>query len=126
MFYMITQEQIDAISRGESPSASLAKEAKEKSEQEEADAKKSTDERLQDAFRSCKEAGMKLPRRLLGIVDRETGKMTDQFTVMEGHEEEVSKIIMDAFIEQLDIELMDRGLIMYEDEDEDKEDDECG
>lgn len=114
MFYGISQEQIDAITLG-SPS-SKAKEAKERSEQEESDAQKSTDERLQDAFRSCKEAGMKLPRRLLGIVDRETGKMTDQYTVMEGHEEEVSKIIMDAFIEQLDIELQERGLIEYEED----------
>jgi hypothetical protein len=44
--------------------------------------------------------------------------MTDQFTIMEGHEEEVSKIIMDSFLTQLDIELEERGLIVYEEEDE--------
>lgn len=105
---------IEAYGRGEVPAT---KEATEKAEQVAADAKKSPEEKLQDGFRSCKEAGRKLPKRLLGVVDRETGKMTDQFTVMEGHEAEVSRIIMDSFLDQLDIELRERGLI-EDDEDE--------
>ena len=90
--------------------------AKEKAEQDAADAKKTSEERLADGFRSCVEAGHKLPKRLLGIVDRETGKMTDQFTVLEGHKEEVSRIIMDSFLTQLDIELKERGLIIEEED----------
>ncbi|KKN88838.1 hypothetical protein LCGC14_0244450 [marine sediment metagenome] len=109
----VTPEMLAAMQRGTYVSPA-SKEAKEKAEQVAADAKKTPDEKLRDGFRSCKEAGKKLPRRLLGIVDRETGKMTDQYTVMEGHEKEVSKIIMDAFLEQLDIELLERGLIVDE------------
>lgn len=121
-WFGISAEQLQAMARGEtSIPNSVSQEAKEKSEQKAADAKKSTEELLRDAFYSCKEAGKKLPRRLLGIVDRETGKMTDQFTVMEGHEEEVSKIIMDSFLEQLDIELQERGLIADEEDEEDNE-----
>lgn len=109
----ITPEMMASMQRGTYVSPA-SEEAKEKAAQAASDAKKTPDERLRDGFRSCKEAGKKLPRRLLGIVDRETGKMTDQYTVMEGHEKEVSKIIMDAFLEQLDIELMKRGLIADE------------
>jgi hypothetical protein len=99
--------------------APASQEAKEKAEQVAADAKKSPEELLQDGFRACKEAGHKLPKRLLGQVDRETGKMTDQFTQLEGHEAEVSKIIMDSFLAQLDNELQERGLIEpIEEEDE--------
>lgn len=98
--------------------APASKEAKEKAEQVAADSKKSPEERLQDGFRACKEAGHKLPRRLLGQVDRETGKMTDQFTQLEGHEAEVSRIIMDSFLAQLDNELQERGLIEIEEEDD--------
>ena len=112
MYWGITPEMLAGMVGGNATPAS--KEAKEKSEQKAADAKKSPDEKLQDGFRSCKAAGKRLPLRLLGIVDRETGKMTDQYTVMEGHEKEVSKIIMDAFLEQLDIELRGRGLIVDE------------
>jgi hypothetical protein len=112
----ITPEMVAAMTQqGDSPYP-CSKEAKEKAEQVAADAKKTPEEKLRDGLRSCKEAGKKLPRRLLGIVDRETGKMTDQYTVMEGHEKEVSKIIMDAFLEQLDIELQERGLIVDDEE----------
>ncbi len=92
--------------------AQPAKEAKEKkAKQAAADAKRTPEEKLADGFKACKEAGNKLPKRLLGIVDRETGKLTDMYTVLEGHEKEVSKLVMDEFIEQLDIELRRRGLL---------------
>jgi len=117
MFFGLTQEMMEAYSRGDSW-GDPAKEAKEKKEQAEADAKKSPEEKLTEAFKSCKDAGNKLPRRLLGIVDRETGKLTDQYTQLEGHEEEVSAIVMKAFREGLDIELKERGLIADEEDNE--------
>ena len=103
-----------------------AKEAKEKAEKAEADAKKTPEEKLADGFKSCREAGNKLPKRLLGIVDREIGKLTDQFTVLEGHEEEVSNIVMESFREGLDKEFQERGLIVFpygkpEEDDEDED-----
>lgn len=101
---------MEAYSRGE-VWGDASKEKKEKAEQAEADAKKTPEEKLADAFRSAREAGNMLPRRLLGIVDRETGKLTDQFTVLEGHEEEVSNIVMDAFREGLDKEFEQRGMM---------------
>jgi hypothetical protein len=94
-----------------------SREDKEKREQKAADALKSEEEQLVDAFRSCKEAGKKLPRRILGQVDRETGKLTDQYTVLEGREAEVEKIVMDTFLEELDNELEGRGLIWLTKED---------
>ena len=109
MFPGITQEMLAAYSRGESW-GDASKEAKEKAEQAEADAKKTNKEKLADAFRAVREEGNKLPRRLLGIVDRETGKLTDQFTILAGHEEEVSAIVMDAFRKGLDKEYKERGL----------------
>jgi len=113
-WFGITAAQLEEYQRG-IPSET---DAKEKAEQKAADAEKTPDQKLLDGLFSCKEAGKKLPRRLLGIVDRETGKMTDQFTALEGHEEEVSKIIMDEFLKQLDIELLERGLIEYEEDNE--------
>lgn len=117
-WFGMTQAQLEAYQRGETPPEHQSKDQKEKAEQAAADAKKTPEERLQDGFRACKEAGRKLPKRILGIVDRETGKMTDQFTVMEGHEEEVSRIIMASFLEHLDKELKERGLLSDEEEDE--------
>lgn len=113
----ISPEVLEAMQNGENPYPP-SKEAQEKAAQERADALKTDEEKLADGFRHCKEAGKKLPKRLLGIVDRETGKMTDQYTILEGHETEVSKIIMDEFLDQLDIELRARGLVETEEEDE--------
>ena len=93
-----------------------SKEAREEREQEAANALKTDEEKLADAFRSCEEAGKKLPRRLMGQVDRETGKLTDQFTILEGHEDEVDKIVMDTFLDELDNELEGRGLIFFEED----------
>jgi len=101
---------LEAMHNGENP-YTASKEEQEKAAQEAADALKTDEEKLADGFRACKEAGNKLPKRLLGIVDRETGKMTDQFTILEDHKEEVSKIIMEEFLDQLDIELQERGLV---------------
>lgn len=120
MWFGMTQEMVEAYQRGETPAEHVNKELKEKQEQAAADAKKTPEERLQDAFRACKEAGHKLPRRLLGIVDRETGKMVDQFEALDGHEEEVSRIIMDSFLAQLDNELQERGLIEIIEEEDDE------
>jgi len=117
MLYGFTPEMMEAYSQGTSW-GDAAKEAKEKKEQAAADAKKEPQEKLADAFKSCKQEGDKMPRKLLGIVDRETGKLTDQFTILEGHEEEVSRIVMTAFIAGLDIELRERGLL---DDEEDNE-----
>jgi hypothetical protein len=116
-WFGLSAEAMAAMQNG-TYEAPVSKEAKEKAEQADADSKKSPDQLLRDAFYACKEAGRKLPHRLLGIVDRETGKMTDQFTIMEGHEAEVSRIIMDAFLEHLDIELRERGLIEDEEDNE--------
>lgn len=110
MFFGISQEMMEAYSQGESWE-DRNKEAKEKREQAAADAQKTDEEKFTDALASSKEAGSKLARRLLGIVDRETGKLTDQYTVLEGHEEEVSHIVMEAFRENLDNEFRERGLI---------------
>jgi hypothetical protein len=116
-WFGLSAEDMAAMANG-TYVAPVSQEAKEKAEQAAADSKKSPEQLLRDAFYACKEAGRKLPRRLLGIVDRETGKMTDQFTIMEGHEAEVSRIIMDSFLDQLDIELKERGLLTDEEDDE--------
>lgn len=117
-WFGLSQEDMAAMQEGTYVHPQT-KEAKEKAEQAAADDAKSLEEKLADGFRSCKEAGRKLPKRLLGIVDRETGKMTDQFTALEGHETEVSNIIMNSFLDQLDNELQERGLIeVIEEEDE--------
>ncbi len=118
-WFGLSAEDMAAMANG-TYTAPQSKEAKEKAEQVAADSKKTPEELLRDGFYACKEAGRKLPHRLLGIVDRETGKMTDQFTVMEGHEAEVSRIIMDSFLEHLDIELQERGLIEILEEDDDE------
>jgi hypothetical protein len=109
-WFGLSAEEMAAMSNG-TYVAPATKEAKEKAEQVAADAKKSDEEKLEDGFRSCREAGKKLPKRLLGIVDRETGKLTDQFTILEDHAEKVSEIVMEEFLNQLDIELGERGLL---------------
>lgn len=96
--------------------AQYAQDAKDKAAHAASEAKKSPEEKLADAFRSCREAGKKLPNRLLGIVDRETGKLTDQFTILEDHADEVAEIVMEEFLEHLDIALRERSLLNDEDE----------
>jgi hypothetical protein len=85
------------------------KDAVEKAAQEEADAKKTPDEKLLDARRNCEIAGQRFSGRILGMLDRETGKLIDQYSILEKHREEVPQIVTKNFLDELDKVMVERG-----------------
>ena len=89
-----------------------AAEAKKKTEDEAKDkVEKSPAERVFAAKEQCRQAGMRMCPRIAGQIDRETGKLIDQFCAeLTGLEKEVSQIVWNEFLNELDIEVGKRKL----------------
>ncbi len=89
-----------------------AAEAKKKEEEEARDkVQKTPAERVFAAKEQCRQAGMRMCPRIAGQIDRETGKLIDQFCAeLTGLEKEVSQIVWKAFLNELDIEVGKRKL----------------
>jgi len=101
-----------------------AEEAKRKAEE---DARKTPEEKLFEAKENCKIAGDRFCLRVVGMLDRETSKLVDQFPILEGLEDEVSEIVSLGFLIALDKEIRERGLLPSDEEDEKKsEENEAG
>jgi flagellar biosynthesis/type III secretory pathway protein FliH len=90
------------------------KEAKlaEATKRTEENAKKTPEERLFAAKEQCRQAGQRLCPRIAGQIDRETGKLIDQFAEeLTGLEKEVSKIVWSEFLSELDIAVAERKIL---------------
>lgn len=104
---MIAQWQ--AMQSGQAADAEeRAAEAKAKAEEE---SKKTPEEKLFEAKERCRVSGRQFCGRILGMLDRETGKLTDQFTILEGHEKDVARIVTKTFLLELDKEMRERGYV---------------
>jgi hypothetical protein len=87
-------------------------EKKEEAKVKKAEAdKKTPEEQLFEAKELVRVSGRQFCGRILGMLDRETGKLTDQFTILEGHEKEVARIVTKSFLIELDIEMRERGYV---------------
>ncbi len=104
-FGFIPQEVVEAAQAEQKE-----KKADAKATQEAAD-KKTPEEQLFEAKECVRVSGRQFCGRILGMLDRETGKLTDQFTILEGHEKEVARIVTKSFLIELDIEMRERGYI---------------
>jgi hypothetical protein len=109
------------LAAADAQNATASKEAKEKAEQEEADAKKTPDEQLTEGLRNCEIAGRRFCGRLIGILDRETGKLIDQFSILEKHRNEVTRIVTENFLDELDKVMVERGFRELPEEEESEE-----
>lgn len=121
MIWGIPAEVWQAMQNGENPwgqaqAEKLAKDNAEKAKEAEAEAKKTPEEKKADGLRAASRAGETLARRIMGIVDRETGKITDQFTVLEDFKDETDAAIKASFVKHLDIILRERGLVEDEED----------
>jgi hypothetical protein len=89
-----------------------AAEAKKKAEEEAKEKEqKSPEERVFAAKEQCRQAGMRMCPRIAGQIDRETGKLIDQFCAeLTGLEKEVSEIVWREFLNELDIEVGKRKI----------------
>ena len=103
-------------------SAASGKDAVEKAAQEEADAKKTPDEKLLDARRNCEIAGRRFSGRIIGMLDRETGKLIDQYSILEKHRKEVPQIVTENFLDELDKVMVERGFRELPEEKEEEND----
>ncbi len=109
----LTPEMMAAALSGQTPSnpteaAEKAEEAKAKKAEEE---KRTPEENLFEAKERVRISGRQFCGRILGMLDRETGKLTDQFTILEGHEKEVARIVTKCFLIELDKEMRERGYV---------------
>lgn len=72
---------------------------------------KSSEEQLADALSLCRKNGQTFCRRVLGMLDRETGKFIDQYIgVLKGKEKEVTKILWEEFLSELDVAIKERKI----------------
>ncbi len=88
-------------------------EAKAAEAQKKADekVKKTPEERLFAAKEQCRQAGQRLCPRIAGQIDRETGKLIDQFAEeLTGLDKEIALIVWREFLSELDIELGKRKI----------------
>ena len=92
-------------------SAGAAEKAEETKRKQAEEDKKTPEERLFEAKECVRISGRQFCGRILGMLDRETGKLTDQFTILEGHEKEVARIVTKSFLIELDIEMRERGYV---------------
>jgi hypothetical protein len=73
--------------------------------------KKSPEQRVFAAKEQCRQAGQRMCPRIVGQIDRETGKLIDQFSEeLTGLEKEVSQIVWSEFLSELDIVVAERKL----------------
>lgn len=103
---MATDRQLLAEMR-EEKEAKLSEAAKKAEER----VKKTPEELLFAAKEQCRQAGQRLCPRIAGQIDRETGKLIDQFAEeLTGREKEVSKIVWNEFLSELDIAIAERKI----------------
>jgi hypothetical protein len=89
----------------EAKAAEALKKAEEK-------VKKTPEERIFSAKEQCRQAGRRLCPRIAGQIDRETGKLVDQFAEeLTGLEKEVALIVWREFLSELDIEVGKRKIL---------------
>lgn len=73
--------------------------------------KQTPEERVFAAKEQCRQAGMRMCPRIVGQIDRETGKLIDQFSEeLTGLEKEVTRIVWREFLSELDITVAERKL----------------
>jgi hypothetical protein len=104
-FYAQDQRVLDEMrEEDEAKAAEAKKKADEKT-------KKTPEERVFAAKEHCRIAGMRMCPRIAGQIDRETGKLIDQFAEeLTGLEKEVTLIVWREFLSELDIEIGKRKL----------------
>jgi len=108
--YHEQDQRVIAEAREESEAKAADAKKKEK-EKEKAKDERTPDERVFAAKEQCRQAGMRMCPRIAGQIDRETGKLIDQFCAeLTGLEKEVSEIVWREFLSELDIELGKRKL----------------
>ena len=107
----LTPEMLAAMSGQTSRKSEAAEKAEEAKAKKAEDEKKTPEELLFDAKEKVRISGRQFCGRIVGMLDRETGKLTDQFTILEGHEKEVARIVTKSFLIELDIEMRERGYI---------------
>jgi hypothetical protein len=92
----------------EAKAAEAKKRAKDKARER---IKKTPEERVFAAKEQCRQAGQRMCPRIAGQIDRETGKLIDQFSEeLTGLEKEVTLIVWREFLSELDICVAERKL----------------
>ena len=71
---------------------------------------------LEHALGKCTLEGQKFCARTVGSLDRETGKLIDQYSVLEDHTKEIAELVSKRFLTDLDKAMKKRGFCSAEQE----------
>lgn len=105
-------EQIELMREIQETDLQPSREAAEEAKRKEAEnALKTADELILEAKENCRIAGERFSGRILGMLDRESSKMVDQFPVLAEHEEEAKRIIGVNFLIAFDKEIRKRNYV---------------
>jgi hypothetical protein len=104
-FHAQDQRVLAEMREEEAKAAEAQKKADEK-------VKKTPDQRVFAAKEQCRQAGQRMCPRIAGQIDRETGKLIDQFAEeLTGLEEEVTQIVWREFLSELEIQVAERKIL---------------
>lgn len=108
-FYEQDQRVLAEMKEEEEAKAAEAKKRAKKKARERI--RKTPEERILAAKEQCRQAGQRMCPRIVGQIDRETGKLIDQFSEeLTGLEKEVTQIVWREFLNELDIAVAERKL----------------
>lgn len=108
-FYEQDQRVLAEMREEEEAKAAEAKKRAKKKARERI--RKTPEERISAAKEQCRQAGQRMCPRIVGQIDRETGKLIDQFSEeLTGLEKEITQIVWSEFLSELDIAIAGRKL----------------